>query len=296
MLMKKSLKIVFFLLALAQGVMGWAQNLIPNGGFDEGPDWSCLMLYQCPIDSHCNIIDTVYLAGPDYWYSYGDMSVRFVYGRPFGDCWDNTIPPSMPSWIAINSYERVGVNLISSLKQGFTYCLSYYVKIDSTNATYSLLAQKPTWAYFILNHGGNVITSPTFTMQNNLHIWKKYDTTFIASANSDNFEIWGVDTILTGILFDNFELIELGTGIKKNSTTSFKKLDIYVTQHNLIIKNFEAETYRVSVSNLSGKTVYSGTIYGNQKYAIPCSSLSRSVYVVSVFSDKIYFSKKIVII
>lgn len=295
--MKLEIKhLLIILTAIIFVAMANGQNLIPNGGFDDGPDWSCCMIFPAPMDSACNIIDTVYLAGPDYWYSYGDASIRFVYGNPVIECYDNTTPPSMPSWININEYERVGVNLIESLIPGNKYKLSYYVKIDSVSAAwFPYYGQKDTWAYFVFNNGGNIIKSQTFTVQNNLHYWIQYDTTFIATANSDTFEIWGVDTILTVILFDNFELNDIGVNIDKQSDNLNKTPEIQISENIISINIYDNVKNIISVYNIQGQSIYSSTINSNQKYIIDTRSFKNGIYLITIQSDNQIYSEKIII-
>ena len=272
-----------------------AQNLIPNGGFDQGPDWSVEMKDHWPIDSICNLNDSVYLAGPDYWYSYGDVAPRIVYGRPFTNCYENTIPPSMPSWLGINYDEKVGVILTSPLKPGSIYKLSYYVKIDSVAASWFPQANVNTWAIFkFLNPNGNVLQSPTFTIQNNLHTWQQYDTVFTATVNSDVFEIWGTDTIIieTNLLFDNFELSEI-TSV--GELQAIQQPSIYFSQDKIVIENYNYDDYNVSVYDVIGNCVYFNKKIGKSFLKIPSSYLNKGIYLVTVQSNNLMYSKKVLI-
>ncbi len=272
-----------------------AQNLIPNGGFDQGPNWSVEMKDHWPVDSACNGIDTVYLAGPDYWYSYGDASIRFVYGHPFIECSDNTIyPPSMPSWININDAEKVGVILTSPLKPGSNYKLSYYVKIDSVLASwFPQYYTVDTWAIFnFLNPNGNVLQSPTFTIQNNLHTWQQYDTVFTATTNSDVFEIWGADTIWTVLNFDNFELSEI-TSVEELQIV--QQPTIYLSQGEIVIETYNYDEYNVSVYDVIGNCVYSKKVYKKDFIKIPSSFFNKGIYLVTVQSNNLMYSKKVFI-
>ncbi|MFH2143906.1 MAG: T9SS type A sorting domain-containing protein [Bacteroidota bacterium] len=273
-----------------------AQNLIPNGGFDEGPDWSCCMIFPAPMDSACNVIDSVYLAGPDYWYSYGDASIRFVYENPIIECYDNTIPPTMPSWIFINQYEKVGVSLTIPLISGHKYRLSYYVKIDSVSTVlFPIYGQMDTWAYFIFNNSGNIIQSPTFNIQNNLNIWQQYDTTFFAESNSDVIEIWGNDSIFTVLLFDNFELTEISTSIEETDFNSYNQPNIYTIKKEIIVETFHSEQYCISVFDILGKCVYSETIKEKGINKIHTNNLNNGVYLINIQSNNLFFSKKVLI-
>ena len=290
--MKKNILLFSFCILFCTCI---AQNIIPNGGFDQGPDWSVEMKDHWPIDSICNLNDSVYLAGPDYWYSYGDAALRMVYGHPFIECTDNIIPASMPSWIVMNDYDRVGVNLTNSLKPGYKYHLSYYVKIDSvTAAWFPIYGQMDTWTYFVLNNNGNIIQSPTINIQNNLHTWQQYDTVFTATVNSDVFEIWGTDTIIieTNLLFDNFELSEI-TSV--GELQAIQQPSIYFSQDKIVIENYNYEEYYVSVYNVTGNCIYSNKKIGKSFLKIPSSYLNKGIYLVTVQSNNLMYSKKVLI-
>jgi hypothetical protein len=75
--MKKLLNISLFLLLLMP-LGGFAQNLIPNGDFEMGPD-SCSVNWEEYADS-CTLKGLL-VAGPDFWVVTKATPDRFVEGN-----------------------------------------------------------------------------------------------------------------------------------------------------------------------------------------------------------------------
>lgn len=199
---KRSLLLLLFAVYLLLISDLSAQNLIPNGDFELGPD-SSAEGWSLWWDSTCNNPVPVY--GPDFWLLVSGTPDRLLEDDLFIGCdWDIDTAQSGKAWIDIADYDSVKTNLFSPLQKDSIYKLSYYASRESFSGT----ATHPQRLKFIFNNGGNSITTQYISLTQ----WNYFDTIFIATANSTELTLTAIDWVTSAFKLDNCSL-------NKNSTT-----------------------------------------------------------------------------
>ncbi|MBI5218076.1 MAG: T9SS type A sorting domain-containing protein [Bacteroidia bacterium] len=282
--MKKPLQILsLFLLALVQclprqfgGTTLQAQNLVPNGDFELGPDSSSIGWYW-RLDSNCSALDTV--LGPDFWIVVSDSPDRLIEGDiPYIYCvWDNGTAQSGKAYTVFIYDEAGKTTLLAPLQKDTIYRFQYYLSWE----TFQGLATQPSRIEFRFNNGGNTIASAHIaTIQ-----WNYFDTVFVASGNSTEMEIWGIEPVTGGVKVDNISLTKnFGTTINdiqnnNDRITLFPNPAddfIYVALKNknishLTLMNGVGENIKIEIVRLTHDCV-----------RVDVSDLLKGFYIVSV--------------
>jgi len=195
-----------------------AQNLVPNGDFEQGPDTSSQGWTNLVNNSTCSTAGS--MPGPDFWVVETNTPDRMVAGSIPTCNWDNTNAYSGNAYCVFgcsSNYNEGGMAmLLSPLEQDSLYHLHYCVSMQ----TFDGLNQNPAQVAFFFNNGGNSIVSPIISTTQ----WQCYDTVFSALANSSSIIIKG--NFLMGISpAANIDYVSL----EKTSLTS--------TQNTFLIDN-----------------------------------------------------------
>ncbi|MEI6143903.1 MAG: hypothetical protein WCP85_31795, partial [Mariniphaga sp.] len=204
-------KITSSLLMLIICITVKAQNLIPNGDFELGPD-SSSMGWQYGIwdttGGGCS--PTVFVTGPNLWTVVTGSPDRLVNGHMPPCNWDNDTAQSGNAYavfgekFAVATLPEVGkATLLMPLQKDSAYHLSYYVKLE----TFSHLTFQPVRIAFVFNNNGDSLAS-SFVSDT---IWQYRDTIFMASANSTEIEITGADSSLSAVDVDNVKLEKISS-------------------------------------------------------------------------------------
>jgi hypothetical protein len=188
----RTLKLFFPFLLLCTS--SFAQDLIPNGSFETGPDSSAIGWSQ-QTDSTCALFGNV--AGPDDWVMVRNTPDRLVEGDINCD-WDRDTAKSGRAFITFVYNEAGKTTLTMPLEEDSVYVLSYYASWQ----TFQGSATTPSQVRFSFNNGGNELTSPFIgSLQ-----WQYYDVVFVASANSTEMTVEGLQVAIGGVNLDNLSL------------------------------------------------------------------------------------------
>lgn len=277
--MKKHLYI-FFLFSSSL----FAQNLIPNGDFELGPD-SSAEGWSLWWDSACS--NPVPVNGPDFWNIVSSTPDRVLEDDIFVGClYDIDTAQSGKTWIQVGYGEAGKTTLLTPLQKDSSYRLSYYASRETFQGTGTLQPRQE----FRFNNGGNIITSPYISLAK----WQYYDTVFIASANSTELEIEGIEFVTSGFKLDNISIQkESLNGINsvqniKNAITVSPNPVVDKFTITSIIKGFNIEIY-----NAMGMIIRQLSNISSQE--INVSELPSGIYFIKIsFSNQIYNQKIII--
>jgi len=295
--MKKTLLLLSFCIFIFCNLNSLkAQNIIPNGNFELGPDtfsagWKNLQ------DS-CIIVGLVH--GPDYWTVVKGSPDRFV-NNDIPKCnWDTDSAIFGNAYINVGGFwwggpEEGKATLLSPLQKDTIYYLSYWVKTQTYRDQF--LPAHPDRIGFFFN-GSDTLISPNImdTLE-----WEMHDTIFVADTNSTEIFIMGYGDSgvekYTALKVDNITLKKMSE-IAINDLTIEKILNVYpIPASNILyIKSFK-KIDNIKIFNVIGKETNS---YEIKNYNVPLqvdiSQLSEGIYFLQVsIMDKLY-NKKIMIL
>ena len=274
----------------------FAQNLIPNGDFEQGIDTSTnTFLYILSYDCVINVNPIV--VGCDYWTAEGE-SDRFVYGSPFFNCYDNIISHSGTSHIEFNGNDGAYTTLINSIIAGHKYKLEYFVCLDSLWFAYWMQQggfSPQTGIIFTFNNGGNTFNSPLITYTG-YGDWRKYDTIFTAQANSTEFKFHGNNQSPLPIYIDDISLQEdTSTSIKENSFNCISFIIILNPDNNILSVTINDNLkHTIIIFNSLGQVIFH-TIMIKEITEIPMVNQNSGIYYISIYSKNSIFTKKIIL-
>lgn len=269
------------LMLLLMAVNGMGQNLIPNSDFEFGPDSSSTG-WIAWADTTCT--DVLPMNGPDLWTNISSSPDRMVEGGVFTCNWDNDTAQSGKAWVDFGWVDEAGkTTLITPLEVDSFYLLSGYTKLE----TFQGVVTQPHRVAFVFNNGGDSIVAPYSSTQ-----WQYFDTLFVASANSSELTIIGIETVGSATKVDNISL-------QKVSSTSIN--DIYNIK-NLItiypnpatdILNIKSpfEIYEIEILDLFGRSLLVTT-----SHPINVSQLNSGNYLLKLTTKKNIIIKKLSII
>ncbi|MDX2360185.1 MAG: hypothetical protein QNK23_05235 [Crocinitomicaceae bacterium] len=189
------MKITLNILLLFVLFQSSAQNLVPNGDFELGPDSSSTG-WGYFVDTLCS--NTVPVNGPDSWFSTVGSPDRMVEGTVFTCNWDLDTAQSGNAWIDFGYNEAGKTTLTSSVLQDSTYHLSAYLKHESFQG----FATDTHRIAFVFNGGDSISSFLVVQSQN----WQLFDTIFTATSNSTELTIKGVVLGFSGTKIDNLLL------------------------------------------------------------------------------------------
>jgi hypothetical protein len=282
--MKKTLLLLFiFYSSFIQ-----AQNLVPNGDFELGPDSSSAGWSIGNWDTLCS--PTVLVSGPNLWITSLSSPDRLVeIDLPLCN-WDFDTAQSGKAWVDFGMDEAGKTTLIEPLFKDSIYNLSFYYKLETFNG----LSLFPLHLQFKFNNNGN-----TFILNaSNINNWLYFDTTFISIENSSELEIKGIiDINYSAVKVDNITLI------KKTNTTigeeilSDNKFEIFPMPiiDKVYFKFIPKNTNLIAINDLSGKNII---IFGKDSLisnTMDLSFLKAGFYFIQIRTDKETLVKKILI-
>jgi len=252
-----------------------AQNLIPNGDFELGPERSSFG-WCCGVDSNCSLIDTI--LGPDFWNVVSGSPDRLIEGDIpdiFPCYYDNDTAQSGIAY-TVFIYDEAGKTiLLASLQKDSIYHLQYFASLE----TFQGSAQSSK-IEFNFNNGGNSIATPYIAFPK----WQYFDTVFVASGNSTEIEIRGIEIVTCGVKIDNISLKKnFGASIndiqnnKDNITLFPNPADdfIYVALKNKIFSN-------LTLVNGVGEVLKTETVKMSNCIRVDVSDFPKGFYIVSV--------------
>jgi hypothetical protein len=260
-----------------------AQNLIPNGDFELGPD-SSSNGWTDGFDSVCNLVGVV--LGPDFWVIDENTPDRLIEGDiPCN--WDNDTAQSGKAYVIFGYAEAGKANLISHLQKDSLYRLKYCISLETFRGFFI----QPFHIEFIFNNGGDTIPS---VYANYPSQWLCYDTLFIASANSTEIKIRGIDFVNSGVKIDNISLTkESSTGI--NAVKNIK--EELIVFPNPASKKFIIKTtsrkFNLEIYNSLGIIVKQ--LNNTSLNEIDVSDFTAGIYFIKAsFSNQIIIQKLII--
>jgi len=284
-------KLLLLLLLLCSNVCATmhAQNLIPNGDFELGPDSSSAgWAVGYPFDTiggGCN--SQSLLNGPSYWYVVSGSPDRMVWTHMPGCNWDNDSAYSGNAYCVFgsgnNNYTEAGkATLISPLEKDSVYHLHYCLSWQ----TFEGVSTDPCQIAIIFNNGGNSINSPIITTK----VWNCFDTLFFAASNSTEITIRGIYP--TGLYpaanVDNLFLEKIsGTGINIINANDENVIVFPNPANNLLNIKTINKIYNVAISDFYGRT-----LLRDNKSLIDTSCLSSGMYIIRIKTDKGFSTKK----
>ena len=257
---------IFFMLLIS--TTSFSQNLIPNGDFELGPDSSSAGWYTL-IDSSCS--STFTILGPDFWTVVNGSPDRLIENKiPCN--WNNDTAQSGKAYVDFGNDEAGKIILLSSLKKDSSYHLSCYLSLQ----TFRGLSTESMHLEFRFNNGGNTIAA---LYVNNTQ-WKYYDTTFVATANSTEMEIWGIDPVVSAANCDNVSLIKI-------TNTSISNL-FYFKNKIKIYPNPSTGPFQIECENDAEFKIYN--LWGDELNYINSKTINKSNHFdLSGFAKGVYF-------
>lgn len=268
-----------FLSALLLCTVANAQNLIPNGDFEQGPD-SISYAWNWWGDTICGSADVV--NGPDFWTVTNLSPDRLVESDPYFPtaCRDTTFAQSGNAYILMGA-EVVGndesgkATLISPLETDSVYRLTYYISVqDFGNGTAAV--------EFQFSSGGNTIPSPIVTTTS----WQYVDTVFTSSANSTEVEIVYASNIagaFTGANIDNVMLVKESTiGISKEMGST-PKIKLYPNPSSGVFYVEGGQGANVVIYNAIGKEISKHKVPKETRpYRFDFADMPNGMYLIQV--------------
>ena len=188
--MKKIILLICIILLISPII---AQNLIPNGDFELGPD-STSAGWTNGVDITCIMIGTV--LGPDFWSVVSGTPDRLV--GNIVPCWDNHMASSGKAYIDFVNFDAGKTTLTSPLIKDSVYKLSYLYSLQTFRGN----SNQPSRLCFKFSNVNDTLYSPLI----NDTIWRYADTIFIASNNSLEITIYNNKFGQSGANIDNIKL------------------------------------------------------------------------------------------
>jgi hypothetical protein len=286
--MKKSVQILLIiLLIIVQSTNIRAQNLIPNGDFEEGPDsTSGEWLYG--VDSTCNYVGTV--LGPNFWTVVHPSPDRMIVGdigtKP--GCWDNDTAQSGKAYLVLGFNEACKAILLFPIQKDSLYQLSYYLSLESFSGTHF----QPNRITFIFNNGCNNITSPYIITAK----WQYFDTIFKATANATEIEIIGGilpdSSFYTGAKIDYVSLIKLSYVSIMDYSSMKKNINIYPNPTTGILHIDGDYGFEITIYNTLGQEVFHTSNINNNLTQLDLSDLLKGIYFIIIKTNKELIAEK----
>ncbi|MFH0865763.1 MAG: hypothetical protein V1904_06185, partial [Bacteroidota bacterium] len=244
--MKKLLLLFSFFIFQFSIFTCYAQNLIPNGDFELGPDSSSGGWFY-GIDSTCTAVGTVY--GPDCWSVANGSPDRLVEGDIPTCNWDNDTAYSGKAYVVFGWNEAGKTILVSSLDKDSIYQLKYCAKLETFNNYF-----EPTRIKFYFNNGYDSILSPFINYSSQ---WQCYDTIFKATSIISEIEIWGIEFVSSAVKIDNLYLEKISSiGINENYLEMNLKIYPNPTNDYVVIENMLCENnYSIKIYNLFNELI-----------------------------------------
>lgn len=195
--MRIFIPIALFLFVQKGGCL--AQNLIPNGDFEEGPEYSAYG-WENQLDG-CTVSGS--MDGPDHWYKVNFSPDRLVNGDYACD-FSSIEAQSGRAYVDFVYRESGKTVLLEPLIKGETYKLTFWARWQ----TFQGAATEPSGVRFTFSSSGNMIEPPPIDSRDE---WKYFEFTFIAEANSNEMEIMGTIDKFGGVCVDNITLEKQST-------------------------------------------------------------------------------------
>ena len=267
-----------------------AQNLIPNGDFELGPDSLSAGWILGVLDSTGGgCVSTTWVNGPDFWIKTVGTPDRFL-NNDLPIC--GWTPDSAYSGNAYcqfvsgnnNYYEAGKAILISPFLKDSVYILHYCV----SRQTFNGLGTAPSQIAFVFNNFNDSIASPLIYSTT----WQWFDTIFSAKNNATEINVKAIYPIgIAGMNVDNLILQKWNpTGINEADNLN-SNISVYPnpTEGVLNIKT-KSKISNVEICDISGRV-----IFRDNKPFINISRYDKGVYFVKVSTDKKYSVQKIII-
>jgi hypothetical protein len=283
---------VFIILLTLKCPLCFAQNLIPNGDFELGPDSSSAgWVIGFPWDTTGNgCSPTTWVSGPDFWTIVSYSPDRLVEDNMPICSWTSDTAYSGEAYCVFvsgnNNYSEAGKATLSTpLKKDTIYLLHYCISLQ----TFDGFGTSPAQIAFIFNNSSDSIISPLIYID----LWQCFDTIFSASNNATEITVRAVYPIGTGagMNVDNLTL-------QKWTSTAINEFDNLNTDISLFpnpvngIVNIKTNNKIVDVEicDLSGRLILK-----DNKPTINISGYDAGVYFIKIKTDKKYSSQKIII-
>lgn len=261
--------------------VGVAQNLIPNGDFELGPDSSSTGWIAWD-DTTCT--DVLPMNGPNFWTVISGSPDRMVEGGVFTCNWDNDTAQSGKAWVDFGWIDEAGkTTLINPIEVDSTYLLSGYIKMETFQGTWF----QPTRVAFVFNNGTDSIVSPYTNSQ-----WQYFDTLFIASANSTEIKVHSIEMVGSATKVDNISLQKVSSTYI-NDISSLKKLITIYPNPTKDILNIKSpfEIYEIEILDLFGRSLLVTTTS-----PINITQINSGNYLLKLTTKKNIIIKKLSII
>lgn len=286
--MKKPLQISFlFLFANILGITMQAQNLIPNGDFELGPD-SSAEGWTLWWDSTCQ--NPIPVNGPSFWSIVSGTPDRLLEYDIFTGCYFDIDTAATGNAWACFVYNEVGKSeLLAPLQKDSLYHLSYYIKKESFSNQWPGTSRRLKLS---LNNIGNTFFTPYITYNN----WTYYDTVFWAKANSVEIELAGLDFITgggSGIKIDNIILEKIHSSNVNYINYESSLSNFYPNPVNNVLSIPQSnKVSKIEIYNSIGQNVI---CFHNMCSGIfDISELPKGIYFIKVFFFEEVVIKKII--
>lgn len=275
-------KLTFILLLLPLGL--FAQNLIPNGDFELGPDSSSVG-WSSSFDSTCT--GTYPLNGPNSWVGISSSPDRLVEGTIYDCNWSNDTAQSGKAYVLFGYYEAGKTTLLFPLEKDSIYRLKYFISLQTFNGQYN----DSCHCEFRFNNNGNTIIAPYISSE----YWQYIDTTFIAESNSTELEIWGIDMVSSGNNIDNISLTKEPVNYIAESERYKTVFDFYPNPSTGIVQIDINESAEIDIYNLLNERVFHKSISSDINI-IDLSQLPKGLYFLNLINkQRTVIQKKIII-
>ncbi|MEI8203497.1 MAG: T9SS type A sorting domain-containing protein [Bacteroidota bacterium] len=288
--MKRIITLCFLTLLISISIK--AQNLVPNGDFELGPDSSSMGWQFGAWDTtNGGCTTTKFVNGPYFWTIVTGSPDRLVEGN-FPPCnWDKDTAASGNAYVVfwgiftLSSTPEAGKStLLIPLQKDSIYHLSYYVKLE----TFSHISFTPVRIAFVFNNIGDSLVSSFVTDT----IWQYRDTIFKSSVNSSEIKITGIDYAFSAVDIDNIKLEKITPNLIDEYLMQ-KNLKIYPNPFTdiLFIDLMNNETPIIKIFDFAGKIIDNYTIIRNDNYSLDCSKLSSGIYFINIITNQINITK-----
>lgn len=186
-----------------------AQNLVPNGGFEYGPD-SSSYAWEVYYDSMCSVADSV--PGPDDWVTIQGAPDRILendnYYFTFCNAYDIDTAQSGEAYIVLTYDDIIKCALLSPLEQDSLYRLRCYLDYEE----FQFFPTSPNKVKFGFTTNDTISTNYISSTS-----WGYYDTTFTATGNHTELYLTCTVDEFGGVKID-------GLSIEKQSTLGVTEL------------------------------------------------------------------------
>ena len=273
-------KLLYIFLFFSSSLL--AQNLIPNGDFELGPDSSSAGWLSW-VDSTCIIV--VPVSGPDLWSVVSFSPDRIVQGNNF--CGHIDTAQSGISFVDFWGGESGKATLLAPVIQDSIYNFSCYLK------RIPFSSGNPANITFLLS-GGDSIFVPNIVNDTS---WQYFDTTITASAISNELTVKGSGHSLAGVSVDNMKLEKISSnGIVNYFEKELFKIYPNPTKEIVFIASNNNEKLNVMVSDISGNQISIPISSKNELTTIDFTSCPSGIYFITTQTQKIKLTQKVLVI